>query len=115
MAEAPLSEYFTEYFIQGITKDGRKFRPSDWAERLAGVMSCYGPGAQGPNAYLQYSRFVRPVLLDNLKCVILDSRLRDIEPMAFDFVMNFAKDNELVVTEACELPERDGEAQRSKG
>jgi hypothetical protein len=35
--------------------------------------------------------------------VILDSRLRDIEPMAFDFVMNFAKDNDLVVTEACEL------------
>jgi hypothetical protein len=33
--------------------------------------------------------------------------------MAFDFVMNFAKDNELVVTEACELPEtrRDGAAQ----
>ncbi|MEA3122512.1 MAG: hypothetical protein QOH33_2097, partial [Paraburkholderia sp.] len=29
------------------------------------------------------------------------------EPMAFDFVMNFAKDNELVVTEACELPERE--------
>ncbi len=30
-------------------------------------------------------------------CVILDSRLRDgIEPMAFDFVMNFAVDNDLV-------------------
>ncbi|AOK30446.1 hypothetical protein WS67_23355 [Burkholderia singularis] len=95
----------TEYFIQGITKDGKKFRPSDWSERLAGVMSCFGPGASGPNARLKYSLYVRPTMIGDVKCVIVDSRLRDIEPMAFDFVMNFAKDNHLVVTEACELPD----------
>jgi hypothetical protein len=111
MAEAPP----TEYFIQGITKDGKKFRPSDWSERLAGVMSCFGPGARGPNAYLQYSLYVRPILLGDLKCVILDSRLRDVEPMAFDFVLNFAKDNNLVVTEACELPSSHATHQRSEG
>jgi hypothetical protein len=99
----------TEFFIQGVTKSGKTFRPSDWSERLAGVMSMFGPGAKkGPNAYMQYSLYVRPTILDNLKCVILDSRLRDIEPMAFDFVMNFAKDNDLVVTEACELPPHHG-------
>ncbi len=96
----------TEYFIQGVTTDGKKFRPSDWAERLAGVMSCFGPGASGLNAHLRYSHYVRPVLLGDLKCVILDARLRDLEPMAFDFVMQFAKDNDLVVTKACALPER---------
>jgi hypothetical protein len=52
---------------------------------------------------MQYSVYVRPTMIGELKCVILDSRLRDIEPMAFDFVLNFAKDNDLVVTEACEL------------
>lgn len=94
----------TEYFIQGITSTGKRFRPSDWSERLAGVMACFGPGARkGPNAYMQYSPYVRPTMIGDLKCVILDSRLRDIEPMAFDFVLNFAKDNDLVVTEACEL------------
>ncbi|MEZ0601655.1 DUF3579 domain-containing protein [Paraburkholderia sp. IW21] len=103
----------TEYFIQGITSTGRKFRPSDWSERLAGVMSCFGPspGGRGRNAYLQYSLYVRPTMLGDLKCVILDSRLRDIEPMAFDFVLNFAKDNDLVVTEACELPPEHGTQQ----
>ena len=111
MAAAPP----TEYFIQGLTKDGKTFRPSDWSERLAGVMSCFGPGASGPNARLQYSLYVRPALLGNLKCVILDSRLRDIEPMAFDFVMNFAKDNNLVVTEACEIPAHHGTQQRRTG
>ncbi|HLX01662.1 MAG TPA: DUF3579 domain-containing protein, partial [Trinickia sp.] len=102
-------------FIQGITKDGKKFRPSDWSERLAGVMSCFGPGARGPNARLQYSLYVRPTLLGDLKCVILDSRLREIEPMAFDFVLNFAKDNNLVVTEACELPAHHGTQQQRAG
>jgi hypothetical protein len=94
----------TEYFIQGITKNGRKFRPSDWSERLCGVMSGFGPKAKGPNARLQYSIYVRPTMIGDIKVVILDSRLRDIEPMAFDFVLNFAKDNDLLVTEACELP-----------
>lgn len=37
-----------EVFIQGITQDGRSFRPSDWAERLAGAMSCFRPGGVRP-------------------------------------------------------------------
>ncbi|UDG82866.1 DUF3579 domain-containing protein [Candidatus Vallotia lariciata] len=94
----------TEYFIQGITKSGKKFRPSDWSERLCGVVSSFGPGATGPNAKLQYSLYVRPVMLGDIKTVIVDARLRDIEPMAFDFVMKFALDNDLLMTEACELP-----------
>ncbi|MBL8428197.1 MAG: DUF3579 domain-containing protein, partial [Dechloromonas sp.] len=27
----------TTFIIVGLTKEGRKFRPSDWAERLCGV------------------------------------------------------------------------------
>jgi hypothetical protein len=95
----------TEFFIQGITSSGKTFRPSDWSERLCGVLSAFGPGASGRNARLQYSYYVRPMLLGNIKCVVVDSRLRDIEPMAFDFVMNFAKDNDLQVSEACSLPD----------
>ena len=45
-----------EVFIQGITKDGRTFRPSDWAERLAGAMSCFRPGGSGgkPGMFIGY-------------------------------------------------------------
>lgn len=95
----------TEYFIQGVTTGGRQFRPSDWSERLCGVLSAFGPGAQGPNARLKYSLYVRPVMLGNIKCVVVDERLKDLEPMAFSFVMSFAKDNGLLVTEACSLPD----------
>lgn len=96
-----------EFFIHGITAAGRPFRPSDWAERLCGVMACYRPGGpvSGRDAHLGYSPYVRPMLVGNVKCVVVDERLKDLEPMAFNFVMNFARDNELPVTEGCTLPE----------
>jgi hypothetical protein len=101
----------TEYLIQGITKEGKTFRPSDWSERLAGAMSCFGPapgGRSGPNAYMKYSLYVWPTVIGSVKCVVLDSRLKDIEPMAFEFVLGFARDNDLVVSEGCTLPHTRG-------
>ena len=40
-----------EVFILGVTQDGRTFRPSDWAERLAGVMSQFRPGGASPGSH----------------------------------------------------------------
>jgi hypothetical protein len=96
-----------EFFIHGVTVHGRPFRPSDWAERLCGVLSSYRPGAAGAgrDAFIGYSPYVRPVTIGGVKCVVVDERLRDIELMAFNFVMNFARDNELPVYEGCSLPE----------
>ncbi|MEY4766960.1 MAG: hypothetical protein RI907_3633 [Pseudomonadota bacterium] len=96
-----------EIFIQGVTKDGRTFRPSDWAERLAGAMSSFRPGGMGRNpiAHIGYSPYCVPTSMGNVKCVVVNEALRDLEPMAWDFVMNFAKDNELQVVEACLLPD----------
>jgi len=96
-----------EFFIQGLTRDGKTFRPSDWAERLAGAMSCFRPdGVQtGIGAFIGYSPYCVPRMINGVKCVIVSEALRDIEPMAWDFVMNFARDNELQVSEACLLPD----------
>jgi hypothetical protein len=98
-----------QFFIQGLTLDGRTFRPSDWAERLAGAMSSFRPGGSvgGIGAYIGYSPFCVPRLVGSVKCVIVSDELKDIEPMAWDFVMNFARDNQLQVAEACLMP--DGE------
>ena len=95
-----------QFFIQGITIDGRTFRPSDWSERLAGAMSSFRPGggAGGIGAFIGYSPFCVPRLMNGVKCVIVSEALKDIEPMAWDFVMNFARDNDLQVAEACFLP-----------
>lgn len=95
-----------EFFIQGVTGDGRQFRPSDWAERLCGVMSCFRPeGAGGPGAHLRYSPYVRPTVLGGVKSVVVNEELREIEPLAYHFVLNFAKDNDLQIVDACLLPD----------
>jgi hypothetical protein len=95
-----------EFFIQGMTSNGKQFRPSDWAERLCGVMACFRPeDARGPNAHLQYSPYVRPTMLGGVKSVVVNEELREIEPLAYHFVLNFAKDNDLQIVNACLLPE----------
>lgn len=96
----------SEFFIQGLTSDGKPFRPSDWAERLCGVMSQFRPeGSGGPNAHLQYSPYVRPTVLDGVKSVVVNEDLRRLEPLAYHFVESFAKDNDLRVIRACLLPD----------
>jgi hypothetical protein len=95
-----------EVFIQGVTRDGRAFRPSDWAERLAGVMSSFRPGGAHPGSHLSYSPWCIPTVIGGVKCVIVNRALREHEPMAWDFVLNFARDNDLKVSEG-ELPGAD--------
>ena len=91
-----------EFVIQGLTLDGKPFRPSDWAERLCGVTSAFGGDHR-----MQYSPFVHPVTASGVRCVVVDVRLEEVEPMAYRFLLSFAKDNALVV--------RDGRiAERSK-
>jgi Protein of unknown function (DUF3579) len=90
-----------QFHILGTTLSGQTFRPSDWAERLAGAMSSFRPGGAtgGIGAYIGYSPYCMPQALDGVKCVLVNEALKDIEPMAWDFVMNFARDNQLKVLE----------------
>ncbi len=94
-----VSKAAQEVCILGLTRTGKAFRPSDWAERLAGVMSAFRPGGPQPGSHLAYSPWCVPSSLDNVKCVIVQRALRDFEPMAWDFCINFARDNDLQVRE----------------
>ncbi|MDR3066168.1 MULTISPECIES: DUF3579 domain-containing protein [Comamonas] len=94
-----------ELFIMGMTHAGKTFRPSDWAERLAGVMSQFRPGGACAGSHLSYSPWCVPTVMNGTKCVVINRDLRDYEPMAWDFCLNFAKDNDLQVAEACLLPD----------
>ena len=96
-----------EFFIQGVTPDGKRFRPSDWAERLAGAMSCFRPDGVhgGIGAFIGYSPYCVPRVINGVKCVIVSEALKGVEPMAWDFVMSFARDNQLQLTEACLIPD----------
>jgi hypothetical protein len=94
-----------EVFIQGITLDGKIFRPSDWADRLCGVMSPFRPGGPQPGSHLNYSPWCIPTLINGVRCVVVNAELREAEPMAWDFAINFAKDNNLQIAEACLIPD----------
>ncbi len=93
----------TQYFILGRTHTGQVFRPSDWAERLAGVMAPFRPDAVVGARCLDYSPWCVPTISSGVKCVVVHSELRSFNPRAWDFVMNFARDNELEIVEACYL------------
>lgn len=82
------------FIIVGLTTAGKKFRPSDWAERLCGVLSAFGAEKK-----MKYSPYVGPGDYNGEKAVFVDGRLHDIEPMAYRFVLNFANDNDLQVIE----------------
>ena len=102
---ATISKGAKEVFIQGITHDGKTFRPSDWADRLCGVMSPFRPGGPQPGSHLTYSPWCIPTLINGVRCVVVNAELRESEPMAWDFAINFARDNGLQVAEACLIPD----------
>lgn len=97
-----------ELIIKGVTRTGAAFRPSDWAERLCGVLAAYQP-EHGPNHFarrgpvLGYSPYVQPTVIGGISAVVVDARLRDLEPRAWDFVTGFARDNDLVTLDAYDL------------
>jgi hypothetical protein len=81
-----------EIVIQGTTESGHAFRPSDWAERLCGMMSVFSS-----DRYLSYSPYLKPIIAAGIRCVVVDVKLEELDPAAFRFLMEFAKDNELKV------------------
>lgn len=87
-----------EVIIQGLTSDGKTFRPSDWAERLAGILSSFGCDQK-----LAYHAYVRPLMLDSIRCVAIDKKLEKIDPRVYLFLMSFAKDNDLRVVDCRQL------------
>ena len=80
--------------IQGVTEDGRKFRPSDWAERMSGMLSTFGDDHR-----IHYSPKLRPISLDGIKCIAIDTELAESQPGTYQQIMEFAKRNQLVITE----------------
>ena len=89
-AKSASAEVAVELVILGVTQAGQTFRPSDWAERLCGVMCAFGGDHR-----MQYSPYVYPISASGLRCVVIDLRLEEVEPMAFRFLLSFAGDNEL--------------------
>jgi len=90
-----MSSHEPDVIIWGVTIHGRTFRPSDWAERLAGLTSAFGFDQK-----LAYSPLVRPVSVREMRAVVVGSALAELEPRLYQFMLHFARDNELQMTHA---------------
>ena len=78
--------------IHGVTKEGSRFRPSDWAERLGGQLCSV------VNRRLKYSPLLRPGVVDGNKCVLVCPSLKRSNRIMFHTVIKFARQNHLKVT-----------------
>ncbi len=76
--------------IKGVTRDGKTFRPSDWAQRLSTAVA-----TQGPDRRIRFHPRVSMAIIDGYDCVVIDSRLAEEDPLLFEFLLNFARDNRL--------------------
>ncbi len=81
-----------QVIIQGITIDGRKFRPSDWAERLCSAIATYGRGGRAT-----FHPHVALASIDGIKCVVIEKALKEEDEMLYNFLIDFAEDNALQV------------------
>ena len=89
-----MSEAVKKIIIEGITENGRKFRPSDWAERMSGALSSFGRDHR-----IKYSPMLQPMTVNGIKCVSVDPHLKDTYPEMFAYIMRWVDTNHLKIIE----------------
>lgn len=78
--------------IEGITEEGKTFRPSDWAERVSGSLASF------KNSRIHYSPLLQPsVNREGYKCILLDPKLKESSPQVYQAILDFAKTNQLKI------------------
>ena len=85
-----------DFVIVGETLEGKKFQPSDWAERLAGTLSSLR------NRRIVYSPLLIPILMNGVKSLRVAIELKTQYPAIYEEVEHFAKLNQLQII--CEVP-----------
>lgn len=83
----------SKIIIEGITLQGSKFRPSDWAERMCGALSNFGRDMR-----IQYSPMLQPVTINGIKCMAIDPQLKNTNPEVYSYILYFADENELNIS-----------------
>ena len=79
-----------EIIIQGLTRAGKPFRPSDWVDRMCSTYASFGPDRK-----LRYSPYLKPRVINGMRCLAVDTKLRDVNPEGYAQLMHFAEENQL--------------------
>lgn len=81
-----------EFVIQGVTKDGGTFRPSNWNERLSDMLATTGKDGRAV-----YSSYMHPATIQGLSSVVVRFSLETADPKGFEQVRQFVVSNQLQV------------------
>jgi hypothetical protein len=93
----------SKIIIEGITEDGKEFRPSDWAERVSGSLSTFR------NHRIFYSPLLKPTMQNEKKCLVLDKSLKESNPALYEHILEFARKNKLKICGEEDNPEENPE------
>lgn len=84
-----------EIIIEGLTRAGKPFRPSDWVDRMCSTYASFGPDRK-----LRYSPYLKPKVLNGVRCLAVDLKLKDVNPEGYTQLMHFADENQLNILDA---------------
>lgn len=84
-----------EIIIQGLTRAGKPFRPSDWVDRMCSTYASFGADRK-----LRYSPYLKPRVIEGVRCLAVDLKLRETNPEGFNQLMHFADENQLNILDA---------------
>ncbi len=87
--------------VEGITENGDRFRPSDWAEMICSNLSSYGKDNR-----VTYNRGVHPCMINGQRCLVIARDLQDSDPDAYNHVMKFAEMHHLKIQRDRRVGER---------
>ncbi|MGB2831780.1 MAG: DUF3579 domain-containing protein [Methylotenera sp.] len=84
-----------EIVIESMTRAGKQFRPSDWVDRMCSTYATFGEDRK-----LKYSPYLKPKVLNGVRCLAVDLKLKAINPEGFAQLMHFADENQLNVLDS---------------
>jgi Protein of unknown function (DUF3579) len=79
-----------EIIIEGNTREGKPFRPSDWVDRMCSTYATFGEDRK-----LKYSPYLKPKVVNGVRCLAVDLKLKTVNPDGYAQLMHFADENQL--------------------
>jgi hypothetical protein len=81
-----------QIIIEGLTKAGKPFRPSDWVDRMCSTYATFGQDKK-----LRYSPHLKPQVINGIRCLVVDLKLKDVNPDGYAQLKQFADENQLSI------------------
>lgn len=84
-----------EIIIEGNTRAGKAFRPSDWVDRMCSTYATFGEDRK-----LKYSPYLKPKVVNGVRCLAVNLKLKAVNPDGYAQLMHFADENQLNILDA---------------